>query len=80
MKIVEPTHKEIMQYLDCCFFGQYHKGQCQCHNRCQFKDCYEEAKERLTSHIYTEEEIRKQQEKNAKAMNEIDKALHELFD
>ena len=80
MKIIEPTHKDIMQYLDCCYFGRYHKGQCKCNSRGQFKNCYEQAKKRLTSCIYTEEEIRKGKEENAKSMKDIEKALSELFD
>lgn len=80
MKTIKPTHKEIMQHLNCCWFGSYRKGQCECKNRCQFKDCYENAKEFLTRTEYTPEEIQQAQEHNAKAMSEIDKALHELFD
>lgn len=26
MKTVEPTHKEIMQFLDCCHYSRWHKG------------------------------------------------------
>ena len=80
MKIIEPTHKEIMQYLDCCHYTRWHKGQCECQSRGQFKSCYEQAKKRLTRQIYTEEEIQQQQEKNAQAMKDIENALSELFD
>lgn len=80
MKVIEPTHKEIMKYLDCCYYGKWHKGICECHSPCQFKDCYENAKRQLTRTEYTDEEIQKMQEENAKAMAEIDKVLHELFD
>lgn len=79
MKIIEPTHKEIMQSLNCRWFGSYRKGQCECNNRCQFKDCYENEKRRLTRTKYTEEEIKQAQERNAKAMNDINSALDELW-
>ena len=75
MKKIEPTHKEIMQYLDCCHYGRWHKGQCFCYTREQFKSCYEDAKRFLTRTILTDEEIKKGQEANAKAMAEIDEAL-----
>ena len=80
MRIIEPAHKDIMQYLDCCYFGKYHKGQCECHSRNQFKSCYENAKKRLTRYIYTDEEIQQSIDKNAKAMADIEKALSEFFD
>ena len=80
MTIIEPSHKEIIQYLDCCYYSCWHKGQCECHMPSQFKDCYEQAKKRLTRHILTDEEIRQAQEKNAKAMADMDGILHELFD
>lgn len=44
MKIIEPTHKEIMRFLDCCYYSKWHKGQCECHSPSQFKSCYENAK------------------------------------
>lgn len=72
---IEPPHKEIMQYLDCCFYGKWHKGQCECHNKAQFKDCYEAAKAQLTKTVLTDEEIKQGQERNAKAMDAIDEAL-----
>lgn len=80
MKIIEPTHKEIMQYLDCCHYSRWHKGQCECNMREQFKSCYEHAKKQLTRTEYTEEEIRQHQKQNTKAMEEINRELHELFD
>lgn len=80
MKIIEPTHKEIMQYLNCCYYTRWHKGECECSNRKQFKSCYEHAKKQLTQTEYTEEEIRKHQKQNTKAMAEINKALRKLFD
>lgn len=79
MTIVEPSHKEIMQYLDCCYYSRWHKGQCVCHMPSQFKDCYVHAKKCLTRYIYTDEEIRLGQAKNAKAIADIDRILHELF-
>lgn len=66
MTIIEPSHKEIMQYLDCFYHSRWHKGQCQCLMPCQFKHCYEDAKKRLTRYIYTDEEIKQAQEKAAK--------------
>ncbi len=79
MKIIEPTHKEIMQFLDCCHYSKWHKGQCTCHAPGQFKSCYEQAKRRLTRTEYTEEEIQQAREENAKAMEAINKAIEELF-
>ena len=80
MKIIEPTNKEIMQFLDCCHYSRWHKGQCTCHTREQFKSCYEQAKRQLTRTEYTEEEIQQGRERNAKAMEAINKAIGELFD
>lgn len=80
MKVIEPTHKEIMQFLDCCYYGRWHKGQCECNNPHQFKDCYENAKRQLTKYEYTEEEIRVGQERNKKAMEDINRMLAEMFD
>lgn len=80
MKVVEPSHKEIMEYLNCCWYSHWNKGQCECHDRSQFKDCYDKAKQRLTRHVYTEEEIKQQQLINEKAMSEIDHILSEVFD
>lgn len=80
MKTIEPTHKEIMQFLDCCYYGRWHKGQCECHNLKQFKACYEEAKKQLTRTEQTEEEIQQGQKQNAKSMEAIDNLLHEIFD
>ena len=75
MKIIEPTHKEIMQFLDCCYYSRWHKGQCECHSPHQFKDCYERAIRQLTRYEYTDEEIKQGQEANAKAMLDIERAL-----
>lgn len=80
MKLIEPTHKEIMMDLDCCYYCRWHKGQCECHDPKQFKVCYEEAKKRLTRTELTEEEIRQGQKQNAKSTEAIDNALHEFFD
>lgn len=80
MKIIEPTHKEIMQFLDCCFYGRWHKGQCECHSHGQFRSCYEHAKKHLTRIEYTKKEIRQHIRQNRKAIEEINKALNELFD
>lgn len=79
MKIIEPTHKEIMQYLMCGWFGSYENGECECESRCQFKDCYENAKKFLTRTEYTPEEIQEAQEHNTKAMQDIKKALDEFW-
>ena len=75
MKIVEPTHKEVMEYLDCCYYSRWHKGICECKSPNQFKSCYEAAKKRLTRTVLTEEEIMQKQKANAKAMLEIERAL-----
>lgn len=79
MEIIEPTHEEIMNYLDCFHFSKWHKGQCVCTSRDMFQTCYKLAKMRLTKHIFTDEEIREYQEQNRKAMNDIDKALDALY-
>lgn len=62
MKRIEPTHKEIMAELDCCYYSRWHS-------------CYEAAKKRLTRTVLSEEEIKQGQEANAKAMLEIERAL-----
>ena len=80
MKTIEPTHKEIMRYLNCCHYGYYNKNQCVCHNHKQFKYCYENAKKRLTNTEYTEEEIAEAKEHNKKAMEELDRALACLYE
>lgn len=80
MKIIEPTHKEIMRYLNCGYYGYWNKNKCQCHNQKQFKSCYESAKERLTRTEYTEEEIAVQREHNKKAMQEMNEALKWLYE
>ena len=75
MERIEPTHKEIMAELDCYYYSRWHKGICECKSPNQFKSCYEAAKKRLTKTVLTEEEIKKGQEANAKAMSEIERAL-----
>ena len=75
MKKIKPTHKEIMEYLDCCYYSRWHKGICECKSPNQFKSCYEAAKKRLTRTVLTEEEIMQKQKANAKAMLEIERAL-----
>ena len=75
MKKIEPTHKEIMEHLDCCYYSRWHKGICECQSPNQFKSCYEAAKKRLTRTVLTEEEIIQKQKANAKAMLEIERAL-----
>ena len=75
MERLEPTHKEIMAELDCCYYSRWHKGICECKSPNQFKSCYEAAKKRLTRTVLTEEEIMQKQKANAKAMLEIERAL-----
>lgn len=76
MERIEPTHKEVMEYLDCYWMSKnWHVGMCQCRSKCQFLDCYKKAKEHLTKTVYTEEEIKQGQEANAKAMLDIERAL-----
>ena len=75
MERIEPTHKEIMAELDCCYYSRWHKGICECKSPNQFKSCYETAKKRLTRTVLTEEEIKKGQKANAKAMLEIERAM-----
>lgn len=75
MEGIKPTHKEIMEYLDCCYYSRWHKGICECKSPNQFKSCYEAAKKRLTRTVLTEEEIMQKQKANAKAMLEIERAL-----
>lgn len=75
MEKIEPTHKEIMQYLDCCYYGYWHKGICECRSPEQFKSCYEVAKRQLTKMVWAEEEIMQKQEASAKAMLDIERAL-----
>ena len=75
MERIEPTHKEIMEDLDCCYYSRWHKGICECKSPNQFKSCYEAAKKRLTKTVLPEEEIKKGQEANTKAMLEIERAL-----
>ena len=75
MERIEPTHKEIMAELDCCYYIRWHKGICECKSPNQFKSCYEAAKKRLTKTVLTEEEIIQKQKANAKAMLNIERAL-----
>lgn len=75
MRGIEPSHQEIMQYLDCCYYSRWHKGICECKSPNQFKSCYEAAKKQLTKTVLTEEEIKRGQEANAKAMLDIERAL-----
>lgn len=75
MERIEPTHKEIMEHLDCCYYSRWHKGICECKSPNQFKSCYEAAKTQLTKTVLTDEEIKQGQEQNAKAMNAINEAL-----
>ena len=75
MERIEPTHKEIMAELDCCYYSRWHKGICECKSPNQFKSCYEAAKKRLTKTVLTEEEIIQKQKANAKAMLNIERAL-----
>ena len=75
MERIEPTHKEIMAELDCCYYSRWHKGICECKSPNQFKSCYEAAKKKLTKTVLTEEEIIQKQKANAKAMLNIERAL-----
>ena len=75
MERIEPTHKEIMTELDCCYYSRWHKGICECKSPNQFKSCYEAEKKRLTRTVLTEEEIMQKQKANAKAMLDIERAL-----
>ena len=75
MERIEPTHKEIMAELDCCYYSRWHKGICECKSPNQFKSCYEAAKKRLTKTVLTEEEIIQKQKANAKAVLNIERAL-----
>lgn len=75
MEKIEPTHKEIMAELDCCYYSRWHKGICECKSPNQFKSCCEAAKKQLTKTVLTEEEIIQKQKANAKAMLNIERAL-----
>lgn len=75
MKKIEPTNKEIIEYLDCCYYSHWHKGVCECKSPNQFKSCYKAAKKRLMKIVFTEEEIMQKQKANAKAMLDIERAL-----
>ena len=75
MERIEPTHKEIMAELDCCYYSRWHKGICECKSPNQFKNCYEAAKKRLTRTVLTEEEIMQKQKAKAKAMLDLERAL-----
>jgi hypothetical protein len=78
MKIIEPTHKEVMQNLRCCHYGYLNKNSCICHNHKQFKGCYERMKKSLTTKIYTADEIAEQQKNNNKAMEALKSFLNEF--
>ena len=75
MERIEPTQREIMGELDCCYYSRWHKGMCECKRPNQFESCYEAAKKRLTKTVLTEEEIKQEQKINAKAMLDIERAL-----
>lgn len=78
MKVIEPTHEEIMQSLNCCYYSYFNKNSCICNNPGQFKSCYQREKERLTEKIYTDEELAEQQKNNNKAMQELKSFLDEF--
>lgn len=78
MRKIEPTHKEIMKYLNCCHYSYWNKNQCECHNPKQFKLCYEQAKQQLTHTEYTEEEI-EELKKQAKQNGCKSEEAFELF-
>ena len=78
MKVIEPTHKEIMQNLNCCHYSYLNKNSCICHSHKQFKSCYEREKIRLTEKIYTANEIEQQQKNNDKAMQELKNFFNEF--
>lgn len=80
MKAIEPSHKEIMKYLDCCHYSKWHEGQCTCFcAKDNFKTCYEEAKKHLTKTVYEADEIEVGRTQNKKAMEDINRALEEAF-
>ena len=78
MKVIEPTHKEVMQSLGCCYHNYLNKSSCICRNPKQFKSCYEKEKIRLTEKIYTAEEIAEKKKVNNKAMQELKNFLNEF--
>jgi hypothetical protein len=78
MKVIEPTHKEVMQNLRCCHYSYLNKDICICNNPGQFKSCYENEKIRLTKKIYTANEIVEKQKDNNKAMQELRNFLNEF--
>lgn len=78
MKVIEPTHKEVMQNLRCCHYSYLNKNSCICNNPEQFKSCYEKEKIRLTKKIYTANEIAEKQKDNNKAMQELKSFLNEF--
>lgn len=79
MKIIEPTHEEIVKYLNCVYYGCYDKNKCQCHNPRQFKSCYENAKKQLTRTELNAKEIEQGREINKKTWGEINSLLDEVF-
>jgi len=81
MRKIEPTHIEIMMYLNCVHYG-WGCDRCICTSPYMFRGCYEKAKERLTRTEYTEEEIEQQKKNNEIAMQELHSFFEEfdLFD
>lgn len=79
MKIIEPTHKEVMQNLRCCHYSYLNKKSCICNNPEQFKSCYEKEKQRLTKTEYTEVEIMEMKRQNEIAMKELEEAIYNAF-
>lgn len=80
MKVVEPSHKEIMKHLDCCHYSKWHEGQCTCFcAKDNFQTCYEEAKKHLTKTVYEADEIEHGQARNKQSMDMINKAIAEAF-
>lgn len=76
MRKIEPTHIEIMMYLNCVHYYGWGCDRCICISPNMFRGCYEKAKERLTRTEYTEEEIEQQKKNNEIAMQE----LHSFFE
>jgi hypothetical protein len=50
-----------------------------CHDRGQFKYCYQKEKQRLTKTEYTEDEIIEMKRQNEIAMKEIKDAIYNAF-
>ncbi len=79
MKKIEPSHIEIMKSLNCGWFGSYDRKKCMCHDRGQFKYCYQKEKQRLTKTEYTEDEIIEMKRQNEIAMKELKEAIDNAF-